>query len=276
MNPSFTSSAWMGSAALFIVATMAVNSSSAQLIVAHRGASHDAPENTIAAFKLAWKQRADAVEGDFYLTSDDQIVAIHDRTTKRTAGQELDVAQTPFEQLRQLDVGSWKSPKYQGERIPTLAEVLAAVPKGKKIFIEIKCGPEIVPQMNKVIQQSKLTPEQTVVIAFNEDVIAAVKQQIPEIKAYWLTGFKQEKETGEWKPSLKKVLRTLEAIKADGLDLQAKREVVNADFVKALRDRGMEFHAWTIDDPQDAAYFQQLGVDSITTNRPGELRGKLR
>ena len=78
-----------------------------QLIVAHRGASHDAPENTLAAFRLAWEKDADAIEGDFYLTRDQQIVCLHDETTERTApGQTcLQVAESTREQLRTLDVG---------------------------------------------------------------------------------------------------------------------------------------------------------------------------
>jgi glycerophosphoryl diester phosphodiesterase len=114
--------------------------SKAQLIIAHRGASHDAPENTLASFKLAWEQKADGIEGDFYLTKDGKIVCIHDKTTKRTSGQkvELDVAASTLAELRKVDVGAWKDPKYAGEKMPTLEEVLAIVPAGKVFFIEIK------------------------------------------------------------------------------------------------------------------------------------------
>lgn len=77
----------------------------AQSIVAHRGASFDAPENTLAAFNLAWEQGADAIEGDFYLTADQQIACIHDKTTKRTAGVELKVADSTLDQLRELEYG---------------------------------------------------------------------------------------------------------------------------------------------------------------------------
>src|SRR5689334_354029 len=110
----------------------------AQLVVAHRGASHEAPENTLAAFRLAWEQGADAIEGDFYLTRDREIVCIHDDNTKRTSGEDLSVAASTLAQLRRLDVGRWKDPKWKGERIPTLTEVLATIPAGKRIFIEIK------------------------------------------------------------------------------------------------------------------------------------------
>src|SRR6056300_610029 len=78
------------------------------LIVAHRGASYDAPENTLPAFELAWKQGADAVEGDFLLTGDGKIVCFHDKDTKRLTGQKMDISKTSFADLQKLDVGKWK------------------------------------------------------------------------------------------------------------------------------------------------------------------------
>jgi len=261
--------------AAFLFLTMLMSSAAqAQLIVAHRGASHDAPENTLAAFKLAWEQGADAIEGDFHLTKDGQIICIHDGDTKRVAGVDLKVAQTTMEELRKLDVGSWKDKKFAVERMPTLKEVLAIVPAKKQIFIEIKCGAAIVPVMKKDLEACGLKPEQMVVISFNEDVIAAVKKQLPGMKAHWLTGYKQDKETKAWKPTHEQVLATLARIDADGLDTNAHETVTEA-FVKSVRDAKLEFHCWTVDDPKVAQRFIALGVDSITTNRPAWLREQL-
>ncbi len=245
------------------------------LLIAHRGAAHDAPENTLAAFRLAWEKGADGIESDFYLSKDGRIVCIHDKDTKRTAGKKLNVAASTFAELRKLDVGSWKSPKYAGEKIPTLAEVLATVPNGKLIYVEIKCGPEIVPHLKPVFSASGLDKEQIRVIAFNKEVIAAVQRQLPAIKAYWLTSYKQDPVTRGWKPSGKTVRETLKAVKADGLGTKAETEVVDADFVRELRAGGWEFHVWTIDDLPLARRFLELGVDSITTNRPAFLRKNL-
>jgi hypothetical protein len=89
-------------------------------IIAHRGASYLAPENTVASARLAWEKNADAVEVDVYLTTDQRVVVIHDRTTKRTGGEELEVANCTAEQLRRLDVGSFKDASFAGERIPVL------------------------------------------------------------------------------------------------------------------------------------------------------------
>jgi len=254
---------------------MATTSADAQRIVAHRGASFDAPENTLAAFNLAWEQGADAIEGDFFLTSDQQIVCIHDEKTKRTSGEERDVAKTTFDELRKLDVGRWKDPRFTGERIPTLSEVLATVPSPKKIYIEIKCGPEIVPFLPPVLKKSGLKPDQTIVISFNKQVIAETRRQIPEIEAYWLVGFRQNKETKVYEPSVDTIFQTAADIQTQGIDVQAHRELVNADFVKRLRDRKLGFHVWTVNEPVDALHFQKLGVDSITTDRPAFLRREL-
>ena len=112
-------------------------------------------------------------------------------------------------------------------------------------------------------------------ISFHESVISAVKQQIPAIHAYWLTGYKRDKATQQWTPSLDTVLATLKRTGADELDTQGNREVVDQAFVDALRAAGYEFHVWTINEPDDARYFQRLGVDSITTDRPDAIRAAL-
>ncbi len=242
------------------------------LIVAHRGASHDAPENTLASFRLAWRRGADAIEGDFYLSSDGKIVCIHDKSTKRTAGRDLRVADTTFAELKRLDVGAWKDKKWKGERIPTLGEVFTTVPAGKKILIEVKCGPEIARPLKRAIKESSLNPDQIRVIAFDRNVIASVKREMPRIKAYWLTGYKEDKKTGRWRPPRDEILKTLERINADGLDTHANFEVLDPAFVRELRSRGLEFHAWTVNDVKKAVRLMQLGIDSITTDRPEFLR----
>src|SRR3990170_1836584 len=114
------------------------------LIIAHRGASADAPENTLSAFRLAWEQEADGIEGDFRLSSDGRIVCIHDEDTSLVAGVPHTVRDTPLAVLQSLDVGAWKGESWRGERIATLEEVLAVVPKRKQVVVELKAGPEII------------------------------------------------------------------------------------------------------------------------------------
>lgn len=238
------------------------------LIVAHRGASRDAPENTIPAFQLAWEQGADAIEADFHLSKDGEIVCFHDADTERVAGTQLVVRQSTLAELKQLDVGVTHGVAFNGTRIPTIAEVFATIPQGKKIFIEVKCGAEIIPTLLNEIDQSGLTQEQIVVISFNKQVIQQLKIKAPQYKASWLCSFNKQ-ETGEITPALATVLKTLKQIQADGL---SSNTAVPASVIEAVSQQGYEWHVWTINDLNTARRMQALGVLSITTDVPGSMR----
>ena len=238
------------------------------LIVAHRGASRDAPENTIPAFQLAWEQGADAIEADFHLSKDGEIVCFHDADTERVAGTQLVVRQSTLAELKQLDVGATHGVAFNGTRIPTIAEVFATIPQGKKIFIEVKCGAEIIPTLLNEIDQSGLTQEQIVVISFNKQVIQQLKIKAPQYKASWLCSFNKQ-ETGEITPALATVLKTLKQIQADGL---SSNTAVPASVIEAVSQQGYEWHVWTINDLNTARRMQALGVLSITTDVPGTMR----
>ena len=244
-------------------------------LIGHRGASFDAPENTLAAFRLAWEQGADGIEGDFRLTRDGEIVCLHDATTRRTAGVSLTVADSTLAQLRALDVGAWKGAEWAGEPIPTLREVIATVPPGKKLFIELKSGPEILPPLAAVLAESGLDPGRAVILAFIAEVVAGARELFPRVRTLWITDYRKQWGISGWSPSVEKVLRTLESTGADGLASRAHR-AVDATFVRALRVAGKELHVWAVDAPRIAGRFLELGVDSIITNRPGWLRNKLR
>ena len=260
---------WVAACWACIVAT-----GEAQMIVAHRGASFVAPENTLAAFQEAWKQKADAIEGDFYLTKDGHNVCMHDKTTERTTAglSKLKPADSTLDQLRDLDVGSWKHEKYAGERIPLLEEVLATVPQSGKILIEIKCGPEIIEPLRVILEKTTLRPEQIIIICFDEEVVKQAREKMPQFKANWLTSYKQNKLTGKWSPDASKVLKTLKSTKATGLGTQGRDEVVTAEFVRNIRTAGIECHVWTVNDAAQAKRYAELGFDSITTDKPAEIR----
>ena len=123
-------------------------------IVAHRGASHDAPENTLAAFRLGFEQGADAIEGDFRVTRDGVIIAMHDADFRRTTGDPRRVEDVDFEDVQQLDAGSWgrwAGGAFAGERVPRLEEVLAIVPEARVLFIEVKGTRTMVPALIETI-----------------------------------------------------------------------------------------------------------------------------
>jgi glycerophosphoryl diester phosphodiesterase len=263
-------------AAGWFLIVAALPSARGQLIIAHRGASHDAPENTLAAFKLAIEQGADGFEADFFLGKGGHVVCLHDPDTKRVAGKELLVKEAQFDELRALDVGSWKGPEWKGERMPTLEEVVAAVPEGKKFYIELKSSREVVESVAKILAASKLKPEQVVIISFHAEAIAECKTRMPQFKALWLSGMKKKKD-GTPPPTADQVAATLKRIGADGLGAEGVTEHFNAAFIARLRELGCrEFHVWTIDDPQVAEFYAKLGAGSITTNRPEWLRKEMR
>ena len=252
------------------------SSAMGQMIIAHRGASYDAPENTIAAYKLAIAQGADGFEGDFWVTANGQILDLHDKDTKRVGGKKLAVTSAPFKQLRALDVGTWKAPKWHAERIPTLEEVFDVVPAGKKFFIELKSGPEIAGPLAKAIAASRVPPDQMVIISFHADAIAACKKEMPHIKMLWLSGMKKKKD-GTPPPTVDEVVATVKRIHADGINVEAVPEYFDAKFIDQLKEKGVtEFSVWTVDDPKVAKFYADLGARAITTNRPGWLREQMK
>jgi glycerophosphoryl diester phosphodiesterase len=243
-------------------------------LIAHRGASHDAPENTLAAVKLGWERNADAVEIDVHVSKDGRVVVIHDPTTKRTAGRGGEVSGQTLEQLRRLDFGRHKGARWAGERIPTLEEVLRTVPEGKRLFVEIKCGPEILGPLEAALSATRLGAEQVVLIGFDLPTMAAAKHRLPEHRAHWLHVLRQDIQDGSWKPGADELLAKVRRAGLDGLSIQAC-EAVDRPFVERIHAAGMRLYVWTVDDPMEANRLREAGVDGITTNRPGWLRGKL-
>ncbi|HOE10920.1 MAG TPA: glycerophosphodiester phosphodiesterase [bacterium] len=241
-------------------------------IIGHRGASYDAPENRVVSVLTAWKQGADSAEIDIHLTQDNRIVLMHDNNTERITGQVHKIAETSSDVLRQLDAGGWKDPKFTGEKIPFLEEILSTIPKGRKLYIEIKCGPEILPHLKTTIEKSG-KKQQIVIIGFDLDTVAKSKELMPNLPAYWLKATEKEKDTGVLIPHGKELIQTAREKGLDGLDVQ--HSGVTREFVDAVHEAGLRLYVWTVNDPDEARRLKELGVDGITTDRPGWLRGQL-
>ncbi|MBI2354048.1 MAG: glycerophosphodiester phosphodiesterase [Deltaproteobacteria bacterium] len=244
------------------------------LIIAHRGASRDAPENTLAAFRLAWEQGADGIEADFRLTRDGRIVCLHDASTARTTGVDLRVDSSSLSELNSLDAGGWKGRQWAGERIPTLDEVIAALPAGKRLFVELKCGPEIIPPLAAVLAGSGIAVEQVVLLSFSAQLVGLLKEHLPDCRACWLSESRRNWLTSDPTPAHERIIATLRGSGADGLACRAGR-FLDERLAEALREAGLELHVWTVDAPAAARRFAALGVASIFTNRPGWLRERL-
>jgi len=264
---------WISWILLFV---LWVSPGASQEIVAHRGASFDAPENTLAAFKLAWKQGSDGVEGDFYLTRDNQIVCIHDRGTKRTTGVEKNVEGSTLAELRELEYGSWKDRKWKGEQIPTFAEVFRSIPDGGLFVIELKSKAKIVPFLASQLKALDTGKIRLLIISFDPATVAACRQQIPGVRAHWLTSFSKPRNTQHFQPTAADIAGVVKKSGASGVGMKGNRDVIDEKFITELTENGCkEFHVWTIDKTEDAAYFKKLGAYGITTNRPA-LIGKVR
>jgi glycerophosphoryl diester phosphodiesterase len=264
----------MKSTALLLLLLAFAAQTSAVDIIAHRGASHDAPENTLASFKLGWQQRADACELDIWLSKDGRLIVSHDENTRRTTGVAKKISESTLAELRALDAGSWKDPKWKGEPLPTLEEVLALIPDGRRLVIEIKCGVECLPALGRVLTASGKPAAQLVIISFHYDVCAEAKKLFPKIPVLFLASFKQDKASGKWSPTPDTLIAKATRAGLDGLNLSSKGPL-DAAFVKQTHAAGLKFYVWTVDDAAVARQLVAAGVDGITTNRPEWLREQL-
>lgn len=238
-------------------------------IVAHRGASHEAPENTVAAVELGWTQKADAVEIDVHLTRDGEVVAIHDPTLLRTTGRDAPVGALTLVEIRKLDAGVWKGAAYRGERVPTLAEVLATVPEGREIFIELKAATGLVPALKKAVAAGPAEPGRIVLISFEAEALREAKRALPACRALLLADTPEgaaDKRAG--------LIAVCREAGFDGLGVSAGWPI-DGRLVEELREAGLELNVWTVNDVARARALAGAGVASITTDRPGWLRDQL-
>lgn len=260
-------------AALAASTPFACMSTSAVEIIGHRGASYDAPENTLSSFKLGYQQKADADELDIYLTKDGKIVVIHDSTTARTGGITNKVANHTFAELRALDVGKWGKWKDKSfsEKIPSLDEVLELIPEGRRLFIEIKCGPEVLPELERTLHRAGKKPKQTVIIGFGYETMQQAKAKFPQLQVLWLVS--KDNKTKKY-PPVEQLIERAKAAKLDGLDLESGFPIDKA-FVEKVHAAGLKLYTWTVDDVAVAQKEAAAGVEGITTNRPGWMREQL-
>ena len=259
------------SAALVLFAV--VGDASAVEIIAHRGASYDAPENTLPAVRLAWDRNADAVEIDIFQTSDGRIVAIHDEDTERVAGRAGRVADQTLAQLKVLDVGAWKGDRWKGTQIPTLEAVLGTVPAGKTLVIEIKCSSDVIPDLERVLDASGKR-DSTMLIAFDYHTISQAKRIMPDRAAYWLYHFAPDEAERYAVTEPEDLVQRVVRADLDGLDVRHDGPWVGG-LARSLRAIGKDLYVYTVNDPDRARWLRMMGVRGITTDRPGFLRAAL-
>ena len=242
-------------------------------LICHRGESKDAPENTMPAYRMA-VDRGFGFECDIYLSADERVFTFHDTTlTRTTAGAcTKKCSEASWEtEISKLDVGGWgkwKGSKFSPTRPALLSELLELARDGRYIYVEVKPGPAIVPHIKKVFDaQTRATPRNTLFISFNRESCKALKEQMPEYKVYWLTGSQTKGADGNRVPiTVDYVLNGLRETGADGVDCHFDPEIVTADFIRQVRDKGYEFHAWTIDELDTTLKAFKNGAQTVTTN----------
>lgn len=235
------------------------------VFIAHRGASYLAPENTVAAARLAWELGADAVEVDVFLTKDNRVMVIHDKDTKRTAlgRKNMIIRNTPSLVLRELDVGSWKNSEFRGEKIPFLSEIIETVPEGKELVVEIKSDSEILPHLSRSVEKSG-KQGQVVFISFGWDTILDTQKEFPENRCYWLSSSKS---------GLKAKMEQAAEAGLAGVNLNYK--IIDREVMEMAKAHNLEVLTWTVNDPVIAKQMADLGVKAITTDRPKWLKEEM-
>ena len=230
------------------------------LVVAHRGASADAPENTLAAFRLALEQDARVVECDVHLSADGVPVVIHDETVDRTSDGTGAVASLTLTQLQELDAGSWKGERFAGERIPTLDATLALCAGRARVFVELKRGggPTLVEAALASVERARCD---VAIISFGPDEVAAVARARPELPLGFLVG-----KAHVLKHGAERVLAFAHELGAGFISPQ--HDAVDAAFIVAARVAGLPVSVWTVDEPGRMRALADLGIDALTTNVP--------
>ena len=234
------------------------------LVLGHRGASADAPENTLAAFKLAIEQGADGVELDVRRCATGEVVVFHDEDAARIAGVPLRVADAPLAELRALDVGTHRDPRFRGERIPLLEEVLAALP-GAFVNVELKSrGRPDVGLAAAVARVLRVAGAggRAIVSSFDYRLVVAFRVAAPEIPVGLLV------EAERPRPLLTALATRLVGPAA----IHPDRRLVTPARARSWSARGLALFVWTVDDPEEARRLAALGAAAIITNVPGRIR----
>lgn len=243
------------------------------------------PENTLPAFMEGWKL-ACACELDVHLTKDGQVIVIHDDTTNRTTNASWTVRERFATELRSLDAGRWKAQTWAGTRLPLLDDVLDFMPDGCELFIELKDGPQVVPPAAELVRQSGKA-SRVVLISFDVDTIMAAKEELPENDCLLIVVFEADYRSGSWNvlydegPGFRTVTKTLVIDDLIALVKQYDLNGIDASFalppslITRLNDEKLRSVVWTVDDPSIALDMVRLGVDTITTDRPGPIRDAL-
>lgn len=248
------------------------------LVIAHRGASFDAPEHTRHAYTEAVRQGADSIELDLQLTADGVLVTLHDETLDRVAGLPDQIADVTYAQLLEVDIGAWfnrshpdrADNRFVGARVQTLAEVLSSHPPPFRLHLELKSpsrhGGRVEQALVDVLRdhgelESGREDSRFVVECFDPDSLRRVRVLAPELPTGLL-----------WYEADPGLVR---AEMPEGVDVSCPESFValmHPEHVSAAHARGLEVHVWTADEAEEIEALVESGVDGVFTNRPAVAR----
>ena len=247
-------------------------------VIAHRGASAYAPENTLPAVRLGVDMRADLVEIDVQRTKDGRLVVMHDTTLARTTDVEQKfpdrapwrIADFTLDEIRTLDAGSWKSPEYGGTPVPTFEEVLDQLePTGTGLQLEMKepglypgIGEQVAAELERRPHWLRPDPEERLLVvqSFDRDFVRSFHQRMPQVRVGVL-GAPAPEQLGE-------VATYANQVNPHHLE-------ASPEYVTAVHSHGMTINPYTVDDPATMRVLIERGVDGIISNRPDVLRDEV-
>jgi glycerophosphoryl diester phosphodiesterase len=234
------------------------------LVIGHRGASADAPENTIAAFELALQQGADGIALDVHLSSDEQPVVIQDFTLERTTDGDGAVSQRSVRELKRLDAGGWHGRRFRGQRVQTLQEVLERFRDRARFWIELRGGSAVYPGIEeRVVSMIEIydVVDRVLVQSFDLATIARVRALNREVPVGALVA----------QSPLDDDLLRGEAANAICPGAHLLTEALLGEIQRAER----ACYVWTVNEPAQMDRLVEWGVSGIITDRPGLLRARL-
>ncbi len=242
------------------------------LNIAHRGASGNAPENTLASFNKAIEMGADVVELDVHLSSDNQLIVIHDNTLDRTTTLKGNVKDHTLKEIKNADAGSWFAPEFKNERVPTLDEVLFTINGKAKLLIEIKDGSEVYPGIEKLtVEAVKRNGAESwcELQSFSQIAVEKMLEEKSSMPVYKLVvgnvPLLPLHQDGKMKSGSAYQYKNVTGINPN-YRFARKR------ILKKLHERGQQMYVWTVNDEKLMKKLLNWGVDGIITNYPEKLK----
>jgi len=229
------------------------------IVVAHRGASGECPENALAAFRRAIELGADFFETDVRLSRDGVPVLMHDAAVDRTTDGTGPIAGLSLEEIKRLDAGSWKAPQFAGERVPTLAEALDLARGRIRVNIEIKDPAAAEPVV--VAVHAAAMDNQVVVLCFDDHVLSRVRALAPDLARMVLVSSR-----APGYPPAGEIIRRCRAVGAAAMGVQ--HDGASADLIEAAHAAGIAVLFWTVNDPERMRELIALGADVVASDWP--------